>query len=102
MSEVKKIKKVFPFAILGKKIGMTQVFNEAGDIVPVTVVQVGPCHVLQKKTMDSDGYNAVQLGFDDKKKQRVLKPEAGHAAKSKSAVKRFVREVRLDDKTIGD
>jgi large subunit ribosomal protein L3 len=81
---------------------MTQIFNEAGDVVPVTVVQVGPCSVLQKKTPETDGYYAVQLGFDDKKKQRVTKPEAGHSAKSKSPVKRFVREVRLDEKTIAE
>ena len=98
----KRIKKRFAFAILGRKVGMTQVFDAAGDVIPVTVCQVGPCVVLQKKTKESDGYNAVQLGFGDKKKQRVNKPEAGHAAKAKSAVKSFVKEVRLDDETIGD
>jgi 50S ribosomal protein uL3 len=88
------------YAILGKKIGMTQIFNENGDVVPVTVVAAGPCKVLQKKTPDTDGYYAVQLGFDDKKKSRVNKPEAGHFAKSSSPVKRYVEELRLDEKTI--
>lgn len=81
---------------------MTQMFAESGDVIPVTVLQVGPCVVLQKKTKESDGYNAVQLGFDDKKKQNVKKPEAGHAGKSKTAAKRFVKELRLDDSTIND
>lgn len=90
----------FPFALLGKKIGMTQIFSDDGEVIPVTAVKVGPCVVLQKKTKDSDGYNAVQLGFDDKKKQRVNKAEAGHAAKAKTAVKRFIREVRLNDDQI--
>jgi large subunit ribosomal protein L3 len=85
-----------PFAILGKKIGMTQIYNASGDIVPVTAVEVGPCKVLQKKTVETDGYSAVQLGFADKKKSRITKPEAGHFAKSNSPVKRFVKEVRLD------
>lgn len=83
------------FQMLGKKVGMTQIFKEDGTIVPVTALQLGPNVVLQKKTVESDGYSAVQLGFDDKKKQRVLKPEAGHAAKAKTEAKRFVREVRL-------
>jgi len=90
------------FALLGKKVGMTQIFDANGDVIPVTVVEAGPCVVLQKKTTETDGYSAVQLGFDDKKKQRVLKPEAGHAAKSKSAVKRYVREVRLDEKLVAE
>ncbi|MEO5667995.1 MAG: 50S ribosomal protein L3 [Bdellovibrionota bacterium] len=84
------------FAILGKKIGMTQIYNANGDIVPCTVVQVGPCKVLQVKTVENDGYTAIQIGFDDKKKSRILKPEAGHFAKSNSPVKRFVKEVRLE------
>jgi len=95
-------RKGFPFALLGKKIGMTQIFTEAGEVIPVTVIEAGPCAVLQKKTVATDGYNAVQLGFDDKKKQRVLKPEAGHAAKAKSPVKRLVQEVRLDETTIAE
>jgi large subunit ribosomal protein L3 len=89
-----------PYAILGKKIGMTQIFDANGEVVPVTVVQAGPCVVLQKKTADTDGYYSVQLGFDDKKKSRVLKPEAGHASKANTPVKRYIKELRLDEKSI--
>ncbi len=96
-----KLKAGFPFALLGKKVGMTQIFNpETGDVIPVTAIEVGPCVVLQKKTVATDGYSAVQLGFSDKKKQRVTKPEAGHAAKAKTPVKRVIKEVRLDDANI--
>ena len=95
-------RRAYPFGLLGRKVGMSQIFDEAGEVIPVTVVEAGPCSVLQKKTKESDGYDAVQLGFCDKKKQRILKPEAGHAKKSKSEVKRFVKEIRLDEKTIGD
>jgi large subunit ribosomal protein L3 len=92
-----RIRAGYPFAMLGKKVGMTQIFSESGDVIPVTVVRVGPCSVLQKKTLETDGYFAVQIGFDDKKKQRVIKPEAGHAEKSKSAVKKLIKEVRLTE-----
>jgi large subunit ribosomal protein L3 len=88
------------FLMLGKKVGMTQFFKEDGTVVPVTALQLGPNVVLQKKTVATDGYTAVQLGFDDKKKQRVRKPEAGHAAKAKTEAKRFVREVRLNEKEV--
>jgi large subunit ribosomal protein L3 len=91
-----------PFALLGKKIGMTQIFSEAGDVIPVTAVQVGPCVVLQKKSLDKEGYYAVQIGFEDKKKQRVNKPEAGHAKASNSAAKKLIKEVRLDEKTAAE
>jgi len=67
-------------ALLGKKIGMTQVYDDGGNLLPVTVVQAGPCHVLQVKTVESDGYDAVQLGFEDVKPHRATKPEIGHAA----------------------
>jgi large subunit ribosomal protein L3 len=97
-----RIKAGHPFALLGKKVGMTQFFAENGDVIPVTVCQVGPCPVMQKKTVETDGYFAVQLGFDDKKKQRVIKPEAGHALKAKTPVKRFVKEVRLAEKFATD
>jgi large subunit ribosomal protein L3 len=82
-------------AILGKKIGMTQVYDERGVLHPVTVVQAGPCTVLQVKTDDTDGYNAVQLGFEDMRAHRAGKPMVGHAAKAKSKPKRFIKEVRL-------
>ena len=86
--------------MLGKKVGMTQIFKEDGTIIPVTALQLGPNVVLQKKVAATDGYSSIQLGFDDKKKQRVRKPEAGHAAKAKTEAKRFIREVRLNEKEI--
>lgn len=79
--------------ILGKKIGMTQVFTEAGTLIPVTVIEVTPNVVLQKKTVESDGYNAVQLGFLDKQEKRANKAEVGHASKANTAPKRFVKEI---------
>ncbi|GAX89321.1 50S ribosomal protein L3 [Effusibacillus lacus] len=78
--------------ILGRKLGMTQVFNEDGTVVPVTVIEAGPCVVLQKKELQNDGYEAVQLGFADKK--RANKPETGHAQKAGTTPKRYVRELR--------
>ncbi len=81
--------------ILGRKLGMTQIFNEAGDRIPVTVVRAGPCTVVQKKTLKTDGYSAVQLGFEDKKDKHSLKPEQGHAAKHGTTPKRFLYEVRV-------
>lgn len=93
-------------AILGKKVGMTQVFEQDGSRVPVTVVEAGPCVVLQVKTADgSDGYHAVQLGYDDNKPHRSTLPEIGHCRNAGTAPKRFVREVRLaeaTDKAVGD
>ncbi|GAA4723658.1 50S ribosomal protein L3 [Brevibacillus fulvus] len=80
--------------ILGKKLGMTQVFGPNGTAVPVTVIEAGPCVVLQKKDEANDGYEAIQIGFDDKKEHRANKPEKGHAAKANTAPKRFVREIR--------
>ncbi len=84
-------------AILGKKIGMTQVYDDQGILQPVTVVQAGPCNVLQVKTTEADGYDALQLGFDDVKAHRATRPQIGHARKAKTAAKRFVREIRLDE-----
>lgn len=80
--------------ILGKKVGMTQVFTENGELVPVTVVEVGSNVVLQVKTVENDGYEAVQLGFDDQREVNANKPAKGHAAKANTAPKRFVREIR--------
>lgn len=80
--------------ILGKKIGMTQVFNEDGVVIPVTVVEAGPCVVLQKKDIESDGYEAIQLGFDEKKEHRSNKPELGHAKKANVKPQKFVKEIR--------
>ena len=82
-------------ALLGKKIGMTQVYDANGEIQPVTVVQAGPCCVLQVKTEEADGYSAVQLGFEDVKPHRTTKPLIGHAAKAGATAKKFIRECRL-------
>ena len=83
--------------ILGKKIGMTQIFTEAGTLIPVTVIEVTPNVVLQKKTVETDGYNAVQLGYADKKAKQANKAETGHAAKASTAPKRFVKEIAGED-----
>ncbi len=84
-------------AILGKKIGMTQIFDENGKVVPVTVVEAGPCVVSQKKTVETDGYNAVQIGFGDVRPKLVNKPMKGHFDKSDVAPKKVLRECRLED-----
>jgi len=84
-------------ALLGRKVGMTQVFDENGNVVPVTAILAGPCSVLQVKTRDQDGYDAVQLGFEEVKASRVKKPQAGHAKRWQSSPKRFVREVPVPD-----
>ena len=83
--------------IIGKKIGMTQIFDENGKVVPVTVVEAGPCVVSQKKTVENDGYAAVVIGFGDLKAHKVKKPMAGHFAKANVAPKRTLREFRFDD-----
>ena len=80
--------------ILGRKIGMTQIFSEAGEQIPVTVVKADPNVVLQLKTIETDGYEAVQLGFEDKREKLSTKPEQGHVAKAKTTPKRFIREFR--------
>jgi large subunit ribosomal protein L3 len=85
--------------ILGRKVGMTQVFSEDGTVIPVTVIEAGPCVVLQKKERATDGYEAVQIGFADQKPNRASKAEQGHAAKANTAAKRFVREFRGVDLT---
>lgn len=79
--------------ILGKKVGMTQIFSETGTLIPVTVIEVTPNVVLQKKTVETDGYTAVQLGYCDKKAKQANKAETGHAAKASTAPKRFVKEI---------
>lgn len=84
-------------AIIGKKIGMTQVFDENGKVVPVTVVEAGPCVVSQKKTVETDGYNSLQIGFGDLRPKLVNKPMKGHFDKSDIAPKRTLREFRFDD-----
>ena len=84
-------------AILGKKIGMTQIFTEDGVLIPVSVIQAGPCSVVQKKTEEVDGYTAVQVGFEDKKASRTNKPEKGHFAKANVPVKKYLKEFQLDN-----
>jgi large subunit ribosomal protein L3 len=83
--------------LLGKKVGMTRVYDESGRLVPVTVIQAGPCKVTQVKTHKTDGYSAIQLGFEDVKPSRRKEPQVGHARKAKTGPKRFVREWRLPD-----
>lgn len=80
--------------ILGRKIGMTQIFSENGDVIPVTVIEAQPNVVLQKKTVETDGYEAIQLGVEDKKESRATKPEIGHAQKAGTKPKRFIKEIR--------
>lgn len=84
-------------AIIGKKIGMTQIFDEKGKVIPVTVVEAGPCVVTQIKTNENDGYEAIQVGFGDQKPQRVSKPLTGHFKKADAAPKKTLKEFRLDD-----
>ena len=84
-------------AILGTKIGMTQIFAEDGVVVPVTVIVAGPCFVTQKKTVETDGYEAVQVGYGDVKEKALNKPQKGHFAKANTANKKYVREFRLAD-----
>ncbi len=83
--------------LIGKKIGMTQIFDEKGNMIPVTVVEAGPCVVVQKKTTEYDGYEAVQVGFGDVKVKNVTKPMAGHFAKADVAPKKVLKEFRLAD-----
>ena len=84
-------------AILGTKVGMTQIFGEGGKVIPVTVIMAGPCTVVQKKTVETDGYNAVQVGFGEIKDKKVNKPLKGHFAKANTANKKYLREFRLED-----
>ena len=84
-------------ALIGKKVGMTQIFDEKGHFVPVTVVEAGPCVVSMKKTVDSDGYAAVQMGYGDMKPHKVNKPMKGHFGKGDVAPKKVLRELRVDD-----
>lgn len=87
-------------AILGKKVGMTQVFTADGQLVPVTVIEAGPCVVVQKKTVQTDGYDAIQVGFGDVRQKAVTKPMAGHYGKAGVAPRKYVRELRLEDTTL--
>ena len=82
--------------LIGKKIGMTQIFDEKGNVIPVTVIEAGPCVVAQVKTVENDGYDAVQLGFGDVKEKHLNKPERGHFTKANLALKKHLREFRLE------
>ncbi|MBP5255668.1 MAG: 50S ribosomal protein L3 [Clostridia bacterium] len=82
--------------IIGRKIGMTQIFDASGNVIPVTLVEAGPCTVTQKKTVDTDGYDALQLGFSDVPERKLTKPEAGHLKKS-GVLRKHLKEFRLDD-----
>ena len=84
-------------AILGRKVGMTQIFDETGKVIPVTVIEAGPCTVAQVKTVETDGYEAIQLVYGDVKESKLTKPEAGHFAKAKLAPKKHLREFRLSE-----
>ncbi len=83
--------------IIGKKIGMTQIFDEVGNVIPVTVIEAGPCAVAQKKTVEKDGYDALQLGFAEVKEKHLTKPEIGHFAKANVPMKKHLKEFRLED-----
>src|SRR5438067_10580274 len=85
--------------LLGRKVGMTQIYKDDGTVQPVTVLECGPCTVLQVRTEDRDGYHALQLGFDDKKRKSATQAERGHARKVNAEPKRYVREVRQDGPT---
>jgi len=84
-------------AIIGKKLGMTQIFTEDGRVVPVTVVEAGPCMVVQKKTKEHDGYDAIQIGFGDIREKLVNKPQKGHFEKAGVAARRYLKELKLED-----
>lgn len=87
-------------AIIGKKIGMTQIFDAEGKVIPVTVIEAGPCTVTQLKTEENDGYTAVQLGFQDVKERKLNKPQLGHLKKAGEAMKKYLKEFRLEDCSI--
>lgn len=92
-------------AILGQKLGMTQIFDENGKLIPVTVISAGPCQVIQKKTIENDGYEALQLGYVDKNEKHTTKPLQGHFKKAGTSFKRYLREFKLDnyaDLNVGD
>ena len=92
-------------AIIGRKIGMSQIFDEAGKVIPVTVIEAGPCVVVQKKTEEKDGYNAVQLGFQDVAERKLTKPEQGHLKKAEVPMKKVLKEFKLNkaaEMNVGD
>lgn len=86
--------------ILGKKLGMTQIFDEKGEVVPVTIIEAGPCFVIQKKTKDKDGYTAIQFGFEETKPRRLTKGQRGHLSKKKLPNLRYLREIRVKEEEL--
>jgi large subunit ribosomal protein L3 len=88
--------------LIGRKVGMTQVFSDEGNVIPVTALETGPCWVTQKKTTERDGYSAVQLGFDEKKIKRTTKPLRGHFEKTGVSPKRWLREFRVDEQALAE
>lgn len=84
-------------AILGKKLGMTQIFNETGEALPVTLIEAGPCLVIQKKTVENDGYTAIKVGYEDIKERRLNKPEKGEFVKNQLTFKRYIKEFKIKD-----
>lgn len=91
-----------PLGLLGKKLGMSQMFDKDGKLVPVTYIQAGPCYVVQRKTADTDGYEAVQVGFEEKKEKNVNRPQLGHLKKAGVPMLRYIREFRLDGNGDGE
>ena len=89
-------------AIIGKKVGMTQIFDEQGKVIPVTVIEAGPCTVVQTKTEEKDGYTAVQLGYEDLSDKKANKPQKGHAAKAGVSTKKYLKEFALEGLQVGD
>lgn len=88
--------------ILGKKVGMTQVFDESGEVIPVTIIEAGPCFVTQKKTVKQDGYTAIQLGFKEVKPKRLTQPQRGHLRKNNLPPLRYLREIRMSEGDLED
>lgn len=88
--------------VLGKKVGMTQVFDESGEVVPVTIIEAGPCFVTQKKTVKQDGYTAIQLGFKEVKPKRLTQPQRGHLRKNNLPPLRYLREIRMSEGDLED
>jgi len=88
--------------ILGKKVGMTQIFNEQGEVVPITIIEAGPCFVAQIKTVERDGYSAIQMGFEETKPKRLTKPQLQHLEKSQLPALRYLREIRMPDDEIAN
>jgi large subunit ribosomal protein L3 len=86
--------------LIGRKVGMTQIFSENGDVIPVTAIEAGPCWIVQKKTLERDGYAAIQLGFGEKRLNRTTKPLQGHFRRGSVTPKRWLREFRVDDSTL--